>query len=109
LKLAADAIKIEEHYSKTAGYQTPMDIEWAKDADDGELYIIQARPETVASRISPTVRETYSLKTSVQPLLTGRAVGEKIAAGSVRFVTDAHGLSSFLPGEVLVAEGTSPD
>ena len=109
LKLAADAIKIEEHYSKAAGHQTPMDIEWAKDADDGGLYIIQARPETVASRKSSTALETYSLKTSAQPLLTGRAVGEKIAAGPVRFVTDAHGLSSFLPGEVLVAEGTSPD
>ena len=109
LKLAAESIRIEEHYSKAAGRPTPMDIEWAKDADDGELYIIQARPETVASRKSPTALETYSLRTSTRPLLTGRAVGEKIAAGPVRFVADAHGLSSFRPGEVLVAAATSPD
>jgi pyruvate, water dikinase len=109
LELAADSIKIEEHYSKAAGCPTPMDIEWAKDAEDGQLYIIQARPETVASRRSPTAVETYSLTASPQPLLTGRAVGEKIAAGPVRFVADARGLSSFRPGEILVAEGTSPD
>lgn len=109
LKLAADAIKIEEHYSEAAGHATPMDIEWAKDADDGQLYIIQARPETVASRKSPTAIEIYALKASAQPLLTGRAVGEKIATGRARVVADAPDLAGFKPGEVLVAEGTSPD
>jgi pyruvate,water dikinase len=68
----------------------PMDIEWAKDADDGQVYIIQARPETVASRRSPTSLESYSLKGSAPTLVTGRAVGEKIAVGRVRVIADAR-------------------
>ena len=66
-----------------------MDIEWAKDADDEQIYIIQARPETVASRRSPTSLETYSLKGSAPALVTGRAVGEKIAFGPVRVIAEA--------------------
>ena len=62
LKLAGDAIAIEDHYSKSAGHPVPMDIEWAKDGDDGQLYIIQARPETVVSRRAPTGFETYALE-----------------------------------------------
>ena len=87
----------------------PMDIEWAKDADDGRLYVIQARPETVASRRTPTAFESYSLKGTATVLATGRAVGEKIAAGPTRVIADARGLSAFRPGEVLVATSTSPD
>jgi len=109
LELAGYAIRIEDHYSRLAGQPTPMDIEWAKDGVDGKLYIVQARPETVASRREPGAFETYALKASGPVLVTGRAVGEKIASGKVRVVTDAHNLSSFLPGEVLVAEATSPD
>jgi len=107
LELADHAIRIEDHYSANAGHPMPMDIEWAKDADDGQLYVIQARPETVASRRAPTAFDTYSLKGSGPVLVTGRAVGEKIAAGPVRVVTGD--LAAFRPGEVLVAEATSPD
>ncbi len=109
LELADEAIKIEEHYSKNAGHPMPMDIEWAKDADDGMLYIIQARPETVVSQRMPTGFETYTLGASSTVLVTGRAVGEKIAAGPVRVVAGAHHLAGFKPGEVLVAESTTPD
>jgi len=109
LKLADYAIKIEDHYSANAGHLTPMDIEWAKDADDEHLYVIQARPETVASRRASTAFETYSLKGAAPVLATGRAVGEKIAVGTTRVIADAHELGSFQPGEVLVAESTSPD
>ena len=79
LKLAGNAIAIEEHYSQQAGHPMPMDIEWAKDADDGELYIVQARPETVVSQRAPTGFETYALGGTGKVLATGRAVGEKIA------------------------------
>ena len=109
LKLAGDAVKIEEHYSKNAGHPMPMDIEWAKDADDGQLYIIQARPETVVSQRAPTRFETYALETSGTVLTKGRAVGEKIAAGPVRLIADAGHLADFKPGEVLVAQSTTPD
>jgi pyruvate,water dikinase len=109
LSLADYAIRIEDHYSAQAGHAVPMDIEWAKDADDGELYVIQARPETVASRREPSAFELYSLRGSAPVLITGRAVGEKIAAGPTHVIADAHELSAFKAGEVLVAESTSPD
>jgi pyruvate, water dikinase len=109
LELSDAAIHIEDHYSELAGHPTPMDIEWAKDGEDGKLYIVQARPETVASRRAPEAFETYALTASGSVLATGRAVGEKIASGKVRVVTGAHDLSAFRPGEVLVAEATSPD
>lgn len=109
LKLAGDAIRIEDHYSKSAGHPMPMDIEWAKDGDDGQLYIIQARPETVVSQRTPTGFEIYALGASGTVLATGRAVGEKIASGSVRVIADARQLADFNPGEVLVAESTTPD
>jgi pyruvate, water dikinase len=109
LELAGYAIRIEDHYSQLAGQPTPMDIEWAKDGEDGELYIVQARPETVASQRQTGTFETYSLKGAGQVLVTGRAVGEKIASGTVRVIADARGLSAFQPGEVLVAETTTPD
>ena len=109
LDLAGYAIRIEDHYSGLAGQPTPMDIEWAKDGEDGRLYIVQARPETVASQRAPGAFETYSLKGTGTVLATGRAVGEKIASGKVRIVADAHDLTAFQPGEVLVAEATTPD
>jgi pyruvate,water dikinase len=109
LKLAGDAIQIEEHYSKNAGHPMPMDIEWAKDADDGHLYVIQARPETVVSQRAPTGFETYALGASGTVLAKGRAVGEKIAAGPVRVIADASHLADFKPGDVLVAQSTTPD
>ena len=109
LKLADHAIRIEEHYSRRAGHAEPMDIEWAKDADDGELYIVQARPETVASQRSTSFFETYTLTGSGTLLLSGKAVGEKIGTGIVRVINGTDDLHSFQPGEVLVASSTSPD
>jgi pyruvate,water dikinase len=109
LNLADYAVRIEDHYSKAAGHPMPMDIEWAKDGEDGSLYIVQARPETVASRRAPEAFETFRLKGSGHLLATGRAVGERIATGVVRIVKDSHDLAAFKPGEVLVAETTTPD
>ena len=109
LNLADFAVRIEAHYSKHAGTAMPMDIEWAKDGSDGKLYIIQARPETVASQRSPDVYETYALKGEAPVIVTGRAVGEKIAAGRTRRIANARDLAAFKPGEILVAPATSPD
>jgi pyruvate,water dikinase len=109
LTLAEQAIRIEDHYSARAGHPVPMDIEWAKDAEDGRLYIVQARPETVASRRNGGTFESYELTGSGTPLVTGKAVGEKIGTGRVRVVTGAADLRDFVPGEVLVAGSTSPD
>ncbi|MGJ4953360.1 phosphoenolpyruvate synthase [Bradyrhizobium sp. HKCCYLS20291] len=109
LELAQATITVEQHYSQKAGRPTPMDIEWAKDGRDGALYIIQARPETVASQRRPEQVETYVLKKTGKVLGTGRAVGEKIAAGKVRLIKSAKDLRAFKPGEVLVAPSTSPD
>jgi len=109
LELAHSAIAVENHYSNKAGRPTPMDVEWAKDGKDGALYIIQARPETVASRRKPEALESYRLKSTGKAIATGRAVGEKIAAGKVRLVRNERELGTFQPGEVLVAPATSPD
>ena len=109
LTLAGYAIRIEDHYSAAAGHLQPMDIEWAKDAVDGQLYIVQARPETVASRRQAGMLETYSLRAEAKPLVIGKAVGEKIATGTVRVIRDTTELHMFRPGEVLVAEQTNPD
>lgn len=109
LKLAGYAIRIEDHYSLRAGHPVPMDIEWAKDGIDGEIYIVQARPETVASRKPTGEFYTYALKGSAKTLITGRAIGEKIASGPVRIVSSARDLASFQAGDVLVADTTSPD
>jgi pyruvate,water dikinase len=109
LKLAGDAMTIEDHYSKNAGHPMPMDIEWAKDGDDGQIYVIQARPETVVSQRAQTGFETYALGAAGTVLATGRAVGEKIAAGAVRVIADVRQLAEFKPGEILVAESTAPD
>ena len=109
LTLAGDAIAIEDHYSSKAGRPTPMDIEWAKDGQDGTLYIVQARPETVASRRSAQTLNTYAIKGSGTVLVTGRAVGEKIATGIARVIASTDDLDTFRPGEILVAETTTPD
>lgn len=109
LLLAEYAMKIEAHYSKQAGYEKPMDMEWAKDGLDGKLYIVQARPETVESRKSERTLEIYSLKEQSKVLLEGCAVGTKIGSGKVCKITDASRLDTFEAGDVLVAETTSPD
>jgi pyruvate,water dikinase len=109
MTLAGQAMAIEIHYSRRAGHSVPMDIEYAKDAEDGQLYIVQARPETVVSRQSATMLETYALKGSGPVLATGKAVGEKIGTGVVHVVASAKDLETFRPGQVLVAQATSPD
>lgn len=109
LQLAGYAIAIEDHYSERAGEPRPMDIEWAKDGIDGGLYIVQARPETVASRRQGNVLETYSLEGTGPILVTGRSVGSRIATGRVRVITELEQLDEFETGEVLVADTTTPD
>ncbi|OAI28979.1 phosphoenolpyruvate synthase [Methylomonas koyamae] len=103
LELADYAIKIERHYGR------PMDMEWAKDGLDGRLYIVQARPETVASQRSGNVLEQYRLLGQGPVVARGHAVGSKIAAGKARVIAGVAQLSSFKPGEVLVADMTTPD
>jgi pyruvate,water dikinase len=109
LSLAEKAIAIEEHYSRRARQDTPMDIEWAKDSRTGRLYIIQARPETVHSGTIAAEAVRYRLQGDGPIIATGQAVGERIAAGPVRIVRDVRGLETVQPGDVLVAETTSPD
>jgi pyruvate,water dikinase len=109
LQLARWACTIEEHYSAKRGRPTPMDIEWAKDGQTGELFIVQARPETVESRKDATVIELYRLKSRGRVLITGRSVGTKIAPGKARVIKTAQHLDEFRDGEVLVAEKTDPD
>jgi pyruvate,water dikinase len=109
LTLADYALKIERHYSEQAGRKCPMDIEWAKDGRDGRLYIIQARPETVASRHPRNRLDKYRMQEKGTVLLQGRAVGTQIAAGRARLITSVEQLPLFRPGEVLLAEDTNPD
>lgn len=111
LKLARWACLIEQHYSQIAGRLMPMDIEWAKDGITGELYILQARPETVhAGKAKKATAEVYKLKAKGgAPLVVGQAVGEKIGAGQVHVVHDLAELASVKEGEVLAARNTDPD
>lgn len=108
LALAGASIRIESHYSERAGRATPMDIEWARDAE-GRLHIVQARPETVASRRQADEMETFHLAHKGVALICGRAVGERIASGPVRVIRSPADLAEFKGGEVLVAAATSPD
>lgn len=110
LELAGHAIRVEEHYSRRAGRFTPMDMEWALDGVDGRLYLVQARPETVTSRRRADVVEEFVLEAKGgEVLASGRAVGTKIATGPARLIQDPRRLEDFQPGEVLVADTTTPD
>lgn len=109
LALARHAVRIEDHYSKAAGRPMPMDIEWAKDGEDGEFYIVQARPETVRSRERRDVYEVHVLESRGRVLATGTSVGRKIAAGRARHIRDASETSRLEPGDVLVTDMTDPD
>ncbi|MHC8408116.1 MULTISPECIES: phosphoenolpyruvate synthase [unclassified Pseudomonas] len=102
-ELAKQAMIIEKHYG------CPMDIEWAKDGDDGKLYIVQARPETVKSRTSANVMERYLLKETGTVLVEGRAIGQRIGAGKVRIIKDVSEMDKVQPGDVLVSDMTDPD
>jgi pyruvate, water dikinase len=109
LSLARWACLIEDHYSQKRGRYTPMDMEWAKDGHTGELFILQARPETVQSQKSLDVVEVYHLQEKGPVLVRGRSVGEKIAHGPVRVVKSAHNLHEVRQGDVLVTDKTDPD
>lgn len=109
LALAKWACVIEEHYSGKRGKFTPMDMEWAKDGRTGELWIVQARPETVQSQKQVSVQETYTLKEPGRIVVRGRSVGEKIGAGPVHVIRDVQHLERFRAGEVLVTDKTDPD
>ena len=102
-ELAKQAMIIEKHY------KCPMDIEWAKDGDDGKLYIVQARPETVKSRSAGNVMERYLLKETGTVLVEGRAIGQRIGAGKVRIIKDVSEMDKVQPGDVLVSDMTDPD
>ncbi len=109
LQLAEWACAIEEHYSQRAGRPQPMDIEWAKDGITGELYILQARPETVHTQKSENFIENYALSGDHgAPLVSGVAVGEKIGHGRVHVLLDPEKLTTFKEGEILVTSMTDP-
>ena len=103
LELGGYCIAVERHYD------LPMDVEWAKDGIDGRIYLVQARPETVASRQSPYELDLYRLDTTGTVLARGRAVGSKIGAGPVRVIRDVKDLPSVRDGDVIVAPATTPD
>jgi len=109
LKLAEYAVAIEQHYSAKAGTARPMDIEWAKDGLTGELFIVQARPETVQSLVTVSVQETFSLKQRGEVLCEGKSVGARIAAGKARVIESAEHMNEVQPGEILVTDMTDPD
>lgn len=111
LTLARWAIEIEAYYTKKREKPSPMDIEWGKDGRTGELFILQARPETVHSRRNLADIETYRLAAidDSAPLITGRSVGSRIAHGRIRVIHSVQELHLFQEGEVLVADRTDPD
>lgn len=103
-ELARYAVIIEKHY------QRPMDIEWGRDGIDHKIYILQARPETVRSQLSPSdTQQRYRLKATGKIILTGRAIGQKIGSGPVRIVTDLSEMDKVQPGDVLVTDMTDPN
>jgi pyruvate,water dikinase len=109
LELARWACIVEDHYSAKRGQHAPMDLEWAKDGITGELFIVQARPETVQSRKDLDVLESYVLSKRSTVLASGRSVGAKIATGRVRVIKSAEFIGQFQQGEVLVTDKTDPD
>jgi pyruvate,water dikinase len=109
ITLAKWACIIEDHYSAEAGYFKPMDIEWGRDGKTGELFILQARPETVQSQKDVNVLESYVLLEKKAPLVTGTSVGSKIGAGPVNVIASASDIKNFRKGDVLVTDMTDPD
>ena len=102
-ELARHAVTIERHYGR------PMDIEWAQDGNDGQIYIVQARPETVESRSNASVIERYELRQKGKVLLEGRAIGQRIGSGTVSLIKDPSEMSRVNEGDVLVTDMTDPD
>jgi len=109
LKLARWGCAIEKHYSDKKKRWTPMDIEWAKDGISNELYIVQARPETVQSQKQRHILEEYQLKQKGEVIITGKSVGSKIANGTATVIRNVKDIEKFKPGQILVTEMTDPD
>ncbi|MFC1742196.1 phosphoenolpyruvate synthase [Nanoarchaeota archaeon] len=109
LTLAKWACIIEEHYSEKAGHFKPMDMEWAKDGETGELFIVQARPETVQSQKDLTCIEDYNLKEKGNVLVEGKSVGHKIGVGDANVIKDVGRIADFQKGQVLITDMTDPD
>lgn len=110
LTLAHYATTIEDHYSRRNGHPTPMDIEWARDGDSGLLFIVQARPETVQSRLDDVrFQETYRLRERSPVLAEGKSVGRRIAAGKTRVILEAAHMHDLEDGEILITDITDPD
>ena len=103
MELAQQAVTIEEHYGR------PMDIEWAKDGNDGQLYIVQARPETVKSRSTENILRRYNMQTRGDVILTGRSIGQGIGAGAAKVIRDVSEMDRVQAGDVLVTDMTDPD
>ncbi len=109
LQLAKWAVDVEDYYSKKNGKWTPMDLEWAKDGRTGQLFIVQARPETVQSRKNQNIIENYVLLEKSPVVTKGKSVGNKIAQGTARIIKDVKDIRQFKAGEVLVTDKTDPD
>jgi len=109
LELARYAVAIEQHYSRLAGKPRPMDIEWARDGESGDLYIVQARPETVHSVRTDAFQEIFTLQQRGMVLSQGKAVGARIGAGRARIILEAAHMHELQRGEVLVTDITDPD
>lgn len=109
LTLARWACIIEDHYSKKAGYFKPMDMEWAKDGETNQLFIVQARPETVHSRKDKSKLEKFVLRAPGKVLVKGKSVGELIGSGDVNVIRDVHNINQFRKGQILVTDMTDPD
>ena len=103
MDLARQAVTIEQHYER------PMDIEWALDGDDGKLYIVQARPETVVSQQEGGKLERFQLREKGRTLITGRAIGQRIGRGTVKVVMSPEDMDKVLDGDILVTDMTDPD
>lgn len=109
LQLGKWTMIIEDHYSQKAGYFKPMDIEWGKDGRTNELFILQARPETVQSQKDVNILESYILLEHKKPILTGTSVGSKIGVGPVHIIESVSEIKNFKKGQVLVTDMTDPD
>jgi len=109
MELAKMACIIEDHYSEKAGKFKPMDMEWAKDGKSGEIFIVQARPETVQSQKDQNVLKEYIIETKGEVVVEGKSVGAKIGTGKAHIIKEVHNIHDFKEGEVLVTDMTDPD
>jgi pyruvate,water dikinase len=108
LELAKWAVIIENHYSAKKGHYQPMDMEWAKDGKTGELFIVQARPETVQSRADRSKVITFEMAESGKVLAQGLSVGAKIAKGPIKLIMNIHDAADFKDGDILLTDMTDP-